>query len=57
MAVMIGVTVLPCAAIWIPGHARPAALTVGVILVFSTLSPDARPVVNAGLRFTEVIIG
>jgi hypothetical protein len=57
MAVMIDITVLLCKAIGIPGHARLAALTVGVILVFSTLSTDESPVVNAGLRFSGVIVG
>jgi uncharacterized membrane protein YccC len=57
MAAMIGLTVLICMALGIPGHARLAAITVTVIMVFSTLNPDVPPVINAALRFCEVIIG
>jgi len=54
---MIGLTVLICMALNIPSHARLAAITVAVIMVFSTLNPEVLPVVNATLRFCEVIIG
>ena len=57
MAVTIGVTVLICMTLGIPDHARLAALTVGVIMVFASLNPDLNPVINAVLRFTEVLIG
>lgn len=57
MAVTIGLTVLICQELHLPGHSRLAALTVGVIMVISFLNPDLNPVVNAGLRFSESIIG
>lgn len=57
MAAMIGLTVLLCIGLGIPDHARLAAITVTVIMVFSTLNPDVPPVINAALRFCEVIIG
>lgn len=57
MAVLIGLTVLVCQLLGIPGHARLAALTAGVIMVVSALNPDIPPLVNAGTRFFEVIIG
>jgi uncharacterized membrane protein YccC len=57
MAVMVGVTVFICITFGIPDHARLAALTVGVIMVFASLNPDLNPVINAVLRFTEVLIG
>jgi uncharacterized membrane protein YccC len=57
MAVMVGVTVLLCIGIGIRPYARFAALTVGVVMVFSTLNPELSPALNAGLRFIEVLIG
>jgi uncharacterized membrane protein YccC len=57
MAVLVGLTVLACQLLGIPGHARLAALTAGVIMVVSALNPDIPPLVNAGTRFFEVIIG
>jgi uncharacterized membrane protein YccC len=57
MAIMIGLTVLICQELHIPGHPRLAALTVGVIMVISFLNPDLNPIVNAGLRFCESVIG
>ena len=57
MAAMIGLTVLVCLAFGIPDHARLAAITVAVIMVFSTLNPDVPPAINATLRFSEVIVG
>lgn len=57
MALLVGLTVLVCQLVGIPGHARLAALTVGVVMVVSALNPDIPPLVNAGTRFFEVIIG
>jgi uncharacterized membrane protein YgaE (UPF0421/DUF939 family) len=57
MAFSIGFTVLICQALRVPDHARLAAITVGAIMVFSDLNPDVNPVVNAGLRFGEMLIG
>lgn len=57
MAITIGLTVLVCQELHVPGHARLAALTVGVIMAISLLNPDLNPIVNAGLRFSESIIG
>ena len=57
MAILIGITVLICQGIGIPGHARLAALTVAVVMVVSSLNPEISPLVNAGTRFIEVIIG
>jgi uncharacterized membrane protein YccC len=57
MAILIGITVLLCQGIGIPGHARLAALTVAVVLVVSGLNPEISPLVNAATRFIEVIIG
>jgi hypothetical protein len=57
MALLIGITVLICVSLNLNGPARLAALTVGVVLVFSTLNPDLNPLMNAGIRFIEVLIG
>jgi uncharacterized membrane protein YgaE (UPF0421/DUF939 family) len=57
MAVTIGLTVLICQELHVPGHPRLAALTVGVIMVISLINPGMNPVVNAGLRFSESVIG
>ncbi|TAJ45626.1 FUSC family protein [Methanofollis fontis] len=57
MALLIGITVLACQAIAVPAHGRLAAVTVGVVMVFSTLNPETGPVLNAALRFGEVVIG
>jgi uncharacterized membrane protein YccC len=57
MAFLVGLTVLVCQVLGIPGHARLAALTAGVVMVVSALNPDIPPVINAGTRFFEVIIG
>jgi uncharacterized membrane protein YgaE (UPF0421/DUF939 family) len=57
MALAIGVTVLLCQFMGIPDHARLAALTVGVIMVISSLHPDINPVLNALFRFMESLIG
>jgi uncharacterized membrane protein YccC len=57
MAILIGLTVLICQGIGIPGHARLAALTVAVVMVVSGLNPAINPLVNASTRFIEVIIG
>jgi uncharacterized membrane protein YccC len=57
MALLIGLTVLICQVSGIPGHARLAALTVGVVMVISAMNPGVPPFVNAGTRFLEVIIG
>ena len=57
MGVAIGVTVLLCQFLGIPDNARLAALTVGVIMVISSLHPDINPVINALFRFVESLIG
>lgn len=57
MAILIGLTVLICVLLGIPGHARLAALTAGVIMIVSALNPDIPPLVNAATRFFEVIVG
>ena len=54
---MIGVTIMFCLTFKISPHAKLAALTVGVIMIFSQISPDQSPLVNASLRFGEVIVG
>lgn len=57
MALLIGLTILICHALGVPGYARLAALTVSVVMVFSVVNPDITPVVNAATRFFEVVIG
>lgn len=57
MAVLVGITILACQLLGIPGHARLAALTAGVVMVVSAVNPAVPPFVNAGTRFFEVIIG
>jgi uncharacterized membrane protein YccC len=57
MAVCIFATVLLCHASGIPEHARLAALSVGVVMVVSSLHPTLHPVVNSALRFSEACIG
>jgi uncharacterized membrane protein YccC len=57
MALLIGLTILICHTLGVPGYARLAALTVAVVMVFSVVNPDIPPVVNAATRFFEVIIG
>ena len=51
MAVMIGITILLCMSLKIRDHAKLAGLTLGIIMIFSTISPDQSPFVNASLRF------
>jgi uncharacterized membrane protein YccC len=57
MAVLVGITILACQLFGIPGHARLAALTAGVVMVVSAVNPAVPPFINAGTRFFEVIIG
>ena len=57
MAFLIGITVLICLFANLDAPARLAALTVGVVLVFSTLNPGLNPLANAGIRFIEVVTG
>jgi uncharacterized membrane protein YccC len=57
MAASIFVAVLLCHALRIPGHARLAALAVGVVMVVSSLHPTLHPRRNAVLRFSEACIG
>ena len=57
MAVLIGITVLICGLLGIPGHARLAALTVGAVMVILWVDPGINPVANAATRFPDVIVG
>ena len=57
MGVLIGIVVLTCVLIGMPGYLRLAALTAGIVLVISAQNPDIPPLVNAAHRFLEVIIG
>jgi uncharacterized membrane protein YgaE (UPF0421/DUF939 family) len=57
MAIVVGLAVLLCCALNRPEYSAPAALTVAVILIFSHINPDLSPFMNAGLRFSEVLIG
>lgn len=57
MAVMIGITILLCMSLKIRDHAKLAGLTLGIIMIFSTISPDQSPFVKASLRFIKVIVG
>ena len=57
MGVLIGVVVLTCELLHLPGHLRLAGLTAGIVMVISVVNPDIPPVVNAATRFFEVIIG
>lgn len=57
MAGAVFATVLVCHASRIPGHARPAALAVGVVMLVSGLHPTLHPILNSALRFGEACIG
>ncbi len=57
MACLIGLVVLLCQVLGMPGPARLAALTVGIVMVISAINPNIPPVVNAMTRFLEVLIG
>jgi len=57
MALLIGIVVLICQVLGIPGPARLAALTVGIVMVISAINPEIPPLVNAMTRFLEVLIG
>lgn len=57
MGILIGVVVIICELLRLPGYLRLASLTAGVIIVISVVNPDIPPVVNAATRFFEVIIG
>lgn len=57
MGVLIGIVVLTCELLHLPGHLRLAGLTAGIVMVISVVNPDIPSVVNAATRFLEVIIG
>jgi uncharacterized membrane protein YccC len=57
MGILIGLVVLTCELLHLPGHLRLAGLTAGIVMVISVVNPDIPPVVNAATRFFEVIIG
>jgi len=57
MGLLIGLAVFLCYTLNRPDYAVPAALTVAVILIFSYLNPELSPLMNASLRFSEIIIG
>jgi uncharacterized membrane protein YccC len=57
MAVVLFATVVICAALRIPSHARLAAITVLVVMVTASLDPKLSPQLNALLRFIESGIG
>ena len=57
MVLLMGIAVFLCQSLDRPDYSTPAALTVAVILFFSHINPELSPLMNAGLRFSEVIIG
>ena len=57
MVLLMGIAVFLCQILNRPDYSTPAALTVAVILFFSHINPELSPLMNASLRFTEVIIG
>jgi|LakMenEpi03Aug12_release.lakeMendotaPanAssembly.Ray.scaffolds.fasta_scaffold400913_2 uncharacterized membrane protein YccC len=57
MAVVLFATVVICAALRIPSHARLAAITVLVVMVTASLDPKLSPQLNALLRLIESCIG
>jgi hypothetical protein len=57
MAGVLFVTVVICAALRIPSHARLAAITVLVVMVTASLDPKLSPQLNALLRLVESGIG
>ncbi|MDP3395681.1 MAG: FUSC family protein [Methanoregula sp.] len=57
MVLLMGIAVFLCQSLGRPDYSTPAALTVAVILFFSHINPELSPIMNAGLRFSEVIIG
>lgn len=57
MGILIGVVVLVCELLHLPGYLRLAGLTAGIVMVISVVNPDIPPFVNAATRFFEVMIG
>jgi uncharacterized membrane protein YccC len=57
MVVLIGIAVFACQVMDRPDYSVSAGLTVGVIMFFSIINPELPPLLNVGLRFTEVVIG
>jgi len=57
MVALIGSAVFVCQALDRPDYSMSAGLTVAVIMFFSLINPELPPLLNAGLRFTEVVIG
>lgn len=57
MVLLMGLAVFLCQAVGRPDYSTPAALTVAVILFFSSINPELTPFMNAALRFSEVVIG
>lgn len=57
MVLLMGLAVFLCQAVGRPDYSTPAALTVAVILFFSSINPELTPFMNAALRFSEVFIG
>jgi uncharacterized membrane protein YccC len=57
LAASIGLTMLLCEILHLPGHARLASITVAVIMIVSMIHPQMNPLINAGLRFVESCIG
>ncbi|GAB6286349.1 MAG: hypothetical protein STSR0009_25500 [Methanoregula sp.] len=57
MALLIGLVAFLFHSLNRPNYTVPAALTVAVILIFFYLNPELPPLMNAGLRFSEIIMG
>ncbi|MGB3730032.1 MAG: FUSC family protein [Thermodesulfobacteriota bacterium] len=56
-AVCIGIGAFICYLLRMPSHVKLTGITISVIMIVSIIIHDADPVMNAGLRFMESIIG
>jgi len=57
LMVMILLVVSLCHATQFSGYSAGAAMNLAVILIFSSLNPEFSPLINSGLRLSEMAIG
>jgi uncharacterized membrane protein YgaE (UPF0421/DUF939 family) len=57
LAVSVFLAVIACHALRLPPEANHAALSVGVVMVVTSLHPGLHPLHSAALRFAEACIG
>lgn len=56
-AVTIALGVFLCHVLGIPDHIKTTSITISVVVIISVVVTDIGPVMNAGLRFVESVIG